>query len=249
VSRDDRPGWRTDRLVDTPWLQVAHLTAGKDGDGEELQSYRRNESLFVLDGESRLRLAAGEQVVQAGSWLRIPADVAHALVPAGRVRMLEFESPGVAQGGGPSALVVPPGGGETIADRPGRRAILLAETEELAVTEFTYGAGEPGPDPHVHRAHADVFVVLEGALTIKLRESALDATAGTLVVVPPNVVHSYANETVDQTRILNLHTPASGFGDYLRGRYPGFDQHAPPDDGGGDPAAIVVARIDRTAGQ
>ena len=29
--------------------------------------------------------------------------------------------------------------------------------------------------------------------------------------------------------------PASGFGDYLRGRNPDFDQHDPPEDGGADP--------------
>jgi mannose-6-phosphate isomerase-like protein (cupin superfamily) len=135
------------------------------------------------------------------------------------------------------------GGGETITDRPGRRVTLLADTTELAVTESIYGPGEQGPDPHVHRDHADAFVVLEGALSFTLRGASLHATAGTLVVIPPLVVHSFANEGVTAARFVNLHAPSCGFGDYLRGSNPAFDQHDPPSDGDTDPASVVVTRL------
>jgi mannose-6-phosphate isomerase-like protein (cupin superfamily) len=135
------------------------------------------------------------------------------------------------------------GAGETITDRPGRRLVLLADTSELAVTESLYGPGERGPDPHVHDHHADAFVVLEGALSLTLNGASLHATAGTLVVVPPLVVHSFANDGASDVHYINLHAPSCGFGDYLRGNYPEFDQHPPPADGGADPASVSVTRL------
>ena len=135
------------------------------------------------------------------------------------------------------------GSGETITDRPGRRATLLADTTEVTATEFVHGPGELGPDPHVHHHHADVFVVLEGTLSLTVGEASLHAHPGTVVVVPPLVVHTYANEGAAAARFLNLHAPSCGFGDYLRGRNPGFDQHDPPPDGGADAASVVVTRL------
>ena len=67
--------------------------------------------------------------------------------------------------------------------------------------------------------------------------------AGTFVVFPPDVVHGFDNDGTENARFFNLHMPASGFGDYMRGRKPDFDQHDPPEDGGTDPASIVTARL------
>ena len=131
--------------------------------------------------------------------------------------------------------------GETITSRPGRRVILLSDTEELAVTESIYGPGERGPDLHVHRDHTDAWLVLEGELTFRLRdELVFEAPAGSLVVVPPHVVHGFSNDGEVTARFLNLHAPSCGFGEYMRGRNPDFDQHDPPADGGADPGSVLV---------
>jgi hypothetical protein len=45
------------------------------------------------------------------------------------------------------------------------------------------------------------------------------------------------------TRFFNIHAPSCGFGDYLRGQNPGFDQHEPPPGGGVDPASVVVRSL------
>ncbi len=135
------------------------------------------------------------------------------------------------------------GRGETITDRPERRATLLVEADELTVTEFHYGPGERGAPPHVHHHHADAFLVVEGELTFASRDGPFRSPAGTLVVFPPNVVHGFDNDGAESARFFNLHMPASGFGDYMRGRKPDFDQHDPPEDGGADPASIVTARL------
>jgi len=134
--------------------------------------------------------------------------------------------------------------GETMAGRSeSRRATLLLDTDELTATEFFYGPGERGAAPHVHYHPADGFLVLEGELTIPLRSGPLRASAGTLVVIPPEVVHSFDNDGEESALFYNFHMPASGFGDYMRGRNPDFDQHEPPADGGADPASVVAVRL------
>ena len=124
-----------------------------------------------------------------------------------------------------------------------RRATLLLDTDELTVTEFFYGPGERGATPHVHHHHADGFLVLEGELTIPFRSGPLRASAGTLVVIPPEVVHSFDNDGEENALFYNFHMPASGFGDFMRGRNPDFDQHEPPADGGADPASVVAVKL------
>lgn len=44
-------------------------------------------------------------------------------------------------------------------------------------------------------------------------------------------------------RFFNFHAPRVGFGDYLRGQNPDFDQHEPPADGGSDPDSVVAMRL------
>lgn len=130
--------------------------------------------------------------------------------------------------------------GEAITNRPGRRVTLLADTEELALTDFAYGPGERGASPHVHSDHSDAFLVLEGELEITFESGPLRVPAGTLVIIPRGVVHSFDNSSDATARFLNIHAPSCGFGDYLRGQNPGFDQHEPPPDGGIDPMQVVV---------
>ena len=145
--------------------------------------------------------------------------------------------------GDPGLVVVRRAGageGEKITDRPGRRATLLVDADELTVSEFSYGAGERGAQLHVHHHHADAFLVVEGEFTFGLRDGRLSGPVGTLVVFRPGVVHGFDNDSAENARCFNLHMPSAGFADYLRGRNPDFDQHDPPTDGGAEPTAIAV---------
>jgi mannose-6-phosphate isomerase-like protein (cupin superfamily) len=139
--------------------------------------------------------------------------------------------------------VVSPTGGEVITNRPGKRVTLLLDTPELAVTESLYGPGERGPDQHVHHDHTDAFILVEGVMTFEFRDGTIDAESGTFLAVPPEVVHAFRNESSETIRFFNFHAPSQGFGDYLRGRNPGFDQHDPPGDGGRDPATVIAIRL------
>ncbi len=141
-----------------------------------------------------------------------------------------------------SIAVVRSGGldGEAITDRPNRRVTLLADTEHLTLSEFDYGPGQRGASPHVHHDHSDAFLVVEGELEITFESGPLRAPAGTFVLIPPDVVHSFDNTSDASARFFNVHAPSCGFGDYLRGQNPDFDQHEPPPEGGVDPSSVLV---------
>ena len=152
--------------------------------------------------------------------------------------------------GSPDARIVAPNGGEIIADTPDRRLEILCEHDAVHATWTRMGPGRDGADLHVHRHHHDVFYVLEGTLTVRLRDAELAVPPGMLACVPPLVVHGFRNASADtELRYLNFHAPGMGFADYLRGRRDGvpvtYDQHDPPPDGGADPAAVIVdSRLD-----
>jgi quercetin dioxygenase-like cupin family protein len=132
-------------------------------------------------------------------------------------------------------LLLGPGEGETVVDRPGRTLRILTELDQVIVSWFRYEPGEIGPEPHIHRHHTDAFYVLEGELELTLGPElqTTRAEAGTLVAAPPNLVHTFRNASSGTAIFLNIHAPSMGFGNLIRGRNDtGFDQHEPPPDGG-----------------
>jgi quercetin dioxygenase-like cupin family protein len=136
--------------------------------------------------------------------------------------------------------------GETITMRERRDVVILADREELTITWSRYASGERGPDLHVHREHTDAFYVLAGELTFEVGPGAerIRAPAGTFVAVPPNVVHSFANEGSAESRWLNMHAPDNGFAAYLRAARDGldatWDSFDPPADGGLPATGVIV---------
>jgi mannose-6-phosphate isomerase-like protein (cupin superfamily) len=141
--------------------------------------------------------------------------------------------------------VIAAGGGELVGDAPDRRVEILAEHDALHATWSRMGPGRDGADLHVHRRHSDLFYVLDGELTVRLGPAGDEAVApaGTLVRVPPLVVHGFRNRSAADVRYLNFHAPGRGFASYLRalrdGRRLVYDQEPPPADGGGPPSDAV----------
>lgn len=131
-------------------------------------------------------------------------------------------------------------------DTAERELRILSDHDLLNVTWTRHAAGERGADPHVHEHHTDAFYVLAGEMTFGLGPDLerLVVPAGTLVVVPPGVVHSFDNDGPAETRFLNMHAPSGGFVEYLRGRGD-FDSHDPPADGGRPASAAVVRGPER----
>ena len=134
-------------------------------------------------------------------------------------------------------MVVPPGGGEVVGDAPERRVEIVSDHDALHATWSRFGPDRDGADLHVHREHTDLFYVLEGELELRLgvADERLPVPAGTLVRVPPLVVHGFRSGGPG-VRYLNLHAPGLAFAEYMRalrdGRPFSYDQHEPPPDGG-----------------
>jgi quercetin dioxygenase-like cupin family protein len=131
--------------------------------------------------------------------------------------------------------------------RPGEgegteRYTILADRDELVMTEFRYAPSQDGPQRHIHRHHADAFYCLEGQLRITLDEEDLVLGPGGFALIPPEVIHAFGNPADEPGRYLNFHAPGCGFGDYLRGDNPDFDQHYDVPPGSGRPTTEAVIR-------
>jgi quercetin dioxygenase-like cupin family protein len=127
-------------------------------------------------------------------------------------------------------VLLKPGEGEGT-----ERYTILADTEQLVLTEFRYPPGRDGPQRHIHRHHADAFYCLEGKLRITLDEEDLILGPGGFALIPPEVIHAFGNPADEPGRYLNFHAPGCGFADYLRGNNPGFDQDYDVPPGSGRP--------------
>jgi quercetin dioxygenase-like cupin family protein len=133
--------------------------------------------------------------------------------------------------------------GETLVDIPEATVRVLVDRPELVLT-YMRSRNEGGPGRHIHRQHADGFVVLEGEFAFELGEERITRGEGTAVVIPPEVVHRYEHETTDQGGFLNIHAPAMSFADYLFGERPPEDADNffdPPEPGRPASDAIALA--------
>jgi mannose-6-phosphate isomerase-like protein (cupin superfamily) len=134
-------------------------------------------------------------------------------------------------------VLIPPGGGEVVADSPERRVEILSDDAGLNATWSRFEAGREGAGLHIHRRHTDLFYVLEGELTVRLgvEDRLAIVSPGTLARVPPFVVHGFRNAGEVEVRYLNFHAPGGDFADYMRdlrdGREASFDVDEPDAEG------------------
>ena len=140
-------------------------------------------------------------------------------------------------------VLLAPGEGEPITRRRERDVTIKAALGQVTVTESRYVSRERGPDPHVHWRHVDAFYVLDGEIEYMFgRENrVVVAGAGTAVLIPPGVVHTFGNESELEARWLNIHAPDGGFAEYLRGDPSGLDSEDPPPDRGRPADDVLVS--------
>ncbi len=240
----DAPHRRVEILSDDETLSATWSRWGAHRVGAELHVHRHHTDLFyVLEGELTVLLGIEDEevLVPAGTLARVPPLVVHGFRNGSDadVRYLNFHAPGQQfadylramrdgrsfsydqhpppeDGGRPTREVVV-GGAGYVAERPGLRVELLADIDELGISECVSEPGGPSPPQHVHRRHVESFYVLEGELTLTVGDRELPAVAGTWVQVPPDTPHTFAFTGDGNVRFLNLHSPSCGYGAFLRG--------------------------------
>jgi len=100
--------------------------------------------------------------------------------------------------------------GEAIQIGPVRMRILEDGTttaHRLGIGEITLPPHTSGPPQHRHARHDEGFYVVSGTARFTVGETSHDAPAGTLVMIPPGVPHTFANPAGETAVLLNTFTP------------------------------------------
>jgi len=110
---------------------------------------------------------------------------------------------------GDRSIVLGPGEGKTIqvpghpitykvvgADNNGAYSLLEAEV-----------AGD-GPPQHIHKAEEEAFYVLEGELNIQVGERTIKGTAGSFVLIPRGIAHTFWKAEAEPVKLLVIFSPA-----------------------------------------
>jgi mannose-6-phosphate isomerase-like protein (cupin superfamily) len=110
-----------------------------------------------------------------------------------------------------------PGEGRRVAVVRSEDRKSLGNLELIALSEhtphfnlgiITKDPGTEGPEAHVHQEEDDSFLVLEGEMTFVVDGEEVVAEAGTFVLVPPGIEHTFANRSDRPAKMLNIHAPA-----------------------------------------
>jgi mannose-6-phosphate isomerase-like protein (cupin superfamily) len=106
--------------------------------------------------------------------------------------------------------VVGPDAGEVVPLGPARVRILedgSTTTRRLGIVEITVAPRSDGPPQHRHAAHDEGFYVVRGVARFTVGDAVHEAPAGTLVMVPPGVPHTFANPGDEPLVMVNTFTP------------------------------------------
>ena len=110
----------------------------------------------------------------------------------------------------PAVSVVGPGQGETIALGSTRMRILEDGSNtghRLGVAESVLAPHTAGPPQHRHAQHDEGFYIISGTVRFTVGNDTYDASAGTLVMVPPGAQHTFANPADQPAVMLSTFTP------------------------------------------
>jgi quercetin dioxygenase-like cupin family protein len=106
--------------------------------------------------------------------------------------------------------IVAPEAGEMIELGPARIRILEdggTTAHRLGIAEITLAPRSAGPPQHRHAEHDEGFYVVSGIARFTVGQTVHDAPAGTLVMVPPGVPHTFANPGDRPVVMVNTFTP------------------------------------------
>jgi uncharacterized cupin superfamily protein len=223
---------RVEILCDDDALHATWSRFGPGRDGADLHVHREHTDLFyVLEGELTVRLGPGGEgvVVPAGTLARVPPLVVHGFRNGSDADVRYLNAPGQgfadflralrdgrdlsydqepppADGGRPATEAVV-GGHLSVSECPGRRTVLLADADAIAVAEIHVDPGGPPVCPHAHESHVEWLFALEGEMVLTTGRQELHVEAGSWAEVPQGVSHSLS--FAGETRFLELHSPVA----------------------------------------
>ncbi|MFC4909689.1 cupin domain-containing protein [Actinomadura gamaensis] len=110
----------------------------------------------------------------------------------------------------PAVSVVGPDDGEIIMLGGTRFRVLedgRTTGHRLGLAESVLPPHTPGPPQHRHAEHDEGFYIVSGTVRFTVGEDTYDATAGTLVMVPPGAPHTFANPADEPAVMVSTFTP------------------------------------------
>jgi quercetin dioxygenase-like cupin family protein len=113
--------------------------------------------------------------------------------------------------------VVPPDGGERLNVRGSTllfKAVAETSGGAFSLHERYVPPGGRRPPPHVHPDRVEAFWVLDGIAEFDLDGQFTKAEAGSFVLVPGGVAHTFGAGREEAAHVLVLHVPA--LDDYFR---------------------------------
>jgi mannose-6-phosphate isomerase-like protein (cupin superfamily) len=102
---------------------------------------------------------------------------------------------------------------------PGASVVLKARGKRAAgdhdLLEIILEPGSTSPHPHVHRKFEHLFYVVEGQFAFLVGDQQfMRLGPGSLIHVPPGIVHDFRNSASVRGRLLHVSSP-SGHADYF----------------------------------
>jgi quercetin dioxygenase-like cupin family protein len=109
-------------------------------------------------------------------------------------------------------VILPPDEGERLVVRGGSTLLFKATAAttdgSFSLHERHIPAGGRRPPAHVHPDRVEAFWVLDGAAEFELDGAVTTATAGSFVLVPGGVAHTFGATAAAAAHVLVWHAPA-----------------------------------------
>lgn len=167
---------------------------------------------LILAGEAALQTQSNRERAPTGSMIFIPAGRTAGVSGNADAYWIEIEAAADAGSTEPRVIHVDPsrfeGGGfayQSLADRS-----VGAHSMRLNILHVQPGSGSP--DFHIH-AFAQLYVILEGEMTLDIGRARLRAGRNSIVYLPPGVVHRNFNASARLERHVSLLVPEPAEGE------------------------------------
>lgn len=161
---------------------------------------------LVLKGTATCEGGEGAAPVRTGSLVFIPAGRPGAVSGDADAWWIEIEASAPDGTGEARVIDVDPTRfeGKGFAHQPLADRTTGASSMRINILQVQPGAGSP--DFHIH-AFAQMYVILEGEMTIDIGKARVRAPQNSIVVLPPGVVHRNFNASAGLERHVSLLVP------------------------------------------